>query len=85
MIYIQLFIIAYLVLNRPLLCRGDPVTAEGRARLGRLLNRLIPISLQRSASATMTMGCLPKWNLKINLKPILNFQLKNSIEAGNSR
>ena len=39
--------------------------------LGMLLNFLIPTSLQSSASATITSGCLPMWNLKRKTQPPL--------------
>uniref|UniRef100_A0A0A9E6B2 CYP711A8 n=1 Tax=Arundo donax TaxID=35708 RepID=A0A0A9E6B2_ARUDO len=54
-----------LVKKSPLWWRGEPAMGAGKLLLGMLLNCLTPTSLQSSGSATITRGCLPKWNLKI--------------------
>ena len=56
----------YLVKKRPFWWRGDAEMAEGMLLLGMSLNFFIPTSLQSSASATITRGCLPTWNLPHN-------------------
>ena len=45
--------------KRPFVWREDAAIAEGMLLAEISLNFLIPTSLQRSASATITIGCLP--------------------------
>lgn len=49
--------------KRPFCSKSEPEAGDGLLLFLMSLKFLMPTSLQSSASATITSGCLPIWNL----------------------
>lgn len=75
---LYIYIYLYLVKKRPFWWRGEAEMGEGILLLGMSLNFFIPTSLQSSASATITSGCLPIWNLIHNTKHVKHDTLRGT-------